>query len=62
MAILTELLVLLPLIVEAAKVVPAVADLIRRAEAGEAITDTEISAAMAKVRKAVQNWDDTPPG
>ena len=59
---IAEFMTLMPLIIEAARTVPTVADLIRRVEAGEKITKAEVDASMAKVRNAVQRWDDTPPG
>lgn len=59
---LTELLKLLPIIIEAAKTVPAIAELIMRVERGDRITDAEVDAAMLGVQGAVKNWDNTPTG
>lgn len=59
---LTELLKLLPVIIEAAKTIPAIAELIMRVERGDRITDAEVDAAMLDVKGAVKNWDNTPTG
>ncbi|HUV67890.1 MAG TPA: hypothetical protein VMW24_28630 [Sedimentisphaerales bacterium] len=59
---IAEFLKLLPLLIEAGKLVPAIADLIRRVENGDKIGQEEVDAEMSKVRNAVANWDNTPAG
>lgn len=57
-----EILALLPLILEAAKTIPAIADIIKRVEAGEKIPTAEVDAAIAVCKANTQRFDDTPAG
>lgn len=59
---LVEFQILLPLLIEAGKTIKYVAELIARLESGETVTQEEVDAAMVKVKDAVANWDQTPPG
>lgn len=57
-----EIIALLPYIIEAAKLIPSIKDLLDRVERGEKVTPEEARAAVAAASQIPGRFDDTPAG
>jgi len=58
----TSILLILKLVSEGVGVAKEIADLAKRIQAGEEITNAEIELARAQVAESVSNWDDSVKG